>query len=234
MGLLPNYFFEKPLWKKNLLVIGVDEVGRGALAGPVVSGAVAFFPPLLQKKFTNINFPDFETLGINDSKKLTQIKREHFSKIIKKHSLCWGIGATTAGMIDKKGIVWATQRSMRLAIKNAQERLFSRLGGNSWQLNSYLLIDAFHIKYVPEIGLKNQKPIIKGDEKSISIAAGSIIAKVYRDKLMAKLSQKSSRWKMYGWQKNKGYGTKQHRESIEANGFSRHHRKSFCRSIDID
>ena len=232
MGLLPDYSFEKPLWKKDYLVFGVDEVGRGALAGPVVSGVVAFFPPSIQKQFSDLKIPNFENLGINDSKKISQLKREHFSKIIKKYSLCWGVGATSPGMIDKKGIVWATQRSMRQAVKNAQERLVSRLAGEFWQLNSFLLIDAFHVKYVPKIGLKNQKPIIKGDEKSISIAAASIIAKVYRDNLMVELSIKASRWGMYGWEKNKGYGTKYHREMIEARGLSRQHRKSFCRSIE--
>lgn len=225
---LPNFFFEKNYWKKDFLVIGVDEVGRGALAGPVVSAAVAFLPPKLKTKFPDWETVDFSAVGINDSKKLTSRKRGYFSKLIKRHSLCWGIGETSPGLIDSRGIVWATQKSMRQAVKNAQRRLKYRLGGKYWQINSFLLIDAFHVKYVPGIGLKNQKPIIKGDEKSISIAAASIIAKVYRDDLMSKLSCSFGRWKLYGWEKNKGYGTKSHKIAIKNHGISRQHRKSFC------
>jgi ribonuclease HII len=225
---LPNFSFEKNYWKKDFLVIGVDEVGRGALAGPVVSGAVAFLLPKLKTKFPDWETVDFSAVGINDSKKLTPRKREYLSKLIKRHSLCWGIGRSSPGMIDSKGIVWATEKSMRQAIGNAQKRLKFRLGSGGWQINPFLLVDAFHVKYVPGIGLKNQKPIIKGDEMSISIAAASIIAKVYRDDLMSKLSCSFGRWKSYRWENNKGYGTKSHKKAIGKYGISRQHRKSFC------
>jgi ribonuclease HII len=226
--MLPTFSFEKNYWKKDFLVIGVDEVGRGALAGPVVSAAVAFLSPKLKKQFPNWETTNFSDLGVNDSKKLSLRKREYFNKLIKKHSLCWGIEMTSPGMIDSKGIVWATKKSMRQAVKNAQERLKYRLGTKNWQTSPFLLIDAFHVKHVAGIGLKNQKPIIKGDEKSISIASASIIAKVYRDRLMGKLSKKSFRWQLYGWERNKGYGTKEHKKAIEKHGICRQHRKSFC------
>jgi len=99
------------------------------------------------------------------------------------------------------------------------------------KIKSFLLIDAFHVKYVPGVGLKNQLPIIKGDEKSISIAAASIIAKVYRDRLMEKLSKKCDRWSLYGWERNKGYGTKKHLVSIKKYGISRWHRATFLRNV---
>lgn len=225
---LPDFNLEKTYWKKDFLVFGTDEVGRGALAGPIVSAAVAFLPPKIKNNLPSWQAIDFSNLGINDSKKLSAQKRQFLAKLIKKHSLCWGIGKVFPGQIDSKGIVWATQKSMRQAVKNAQERLKRRLESKNWQTDSFLLVDAFHIKYVSGIGLKKQKPIIKGDEKSISIAAASIVAKVYRDKLMVKLCQRFPRWQVYQWDKNKGYGTKKHREAIKKQGICRQHRKSFC------
>jgi ribonuclease HII len=227
----PDFGLERELWQQDFLVLGVDEVGRGALAGPVVAAAVAILPfslfcsnlPTIVGRFE----PDWEGLGIDDSKKLAPKKREELAKLIKRFALTWGVGKTGAGVIDRRGIVWATQRAMRLAVKTAQQRLLRELGGKSYQIRSFLLIDAFHVKYVPGVGLKNQKAVIHGDQRSLSIAAASIVAKVYRDRLMEKLSEKCLRWSLYGWEKNKGYGTAFHREMIKKHGLSRYHRRSF-------
>ncbi|MDP3955217.1 MAG: hypothetical protein Q8Q15_02550, partial [bacterium] len=96
--------------------------------------------------------------------------------------------------------------------------------------NMFVLVDGFHVKYLRGIGLKNQKGVIHGDQKSISIAAASILAKVYRDKLMQSLS-KQSKYKKYGWGKSKGYGTKEHQKAILKYGLTRYHRKEFVRTF---
>jgi len=217
----PSLKLESPLWRKNFLIFGLDEVGRGALAGPVVAAAVAF-PPLTKTK-DKVNL---KKLAINDSKLLSSKRREELAKIIKKTALAWGIGRTTPGMIDRKGIVWATQKAMRQAVRKAENKLKHK------GRQTFLLIDAFHVKYVCGVGLENQKPIKKGDQKSISIAAASIIAKVYRDELIIRLAKRSFCWARYGWEQNKGYGTKAHREAIKKYGLSRYHRRTFCRKVN--
>lgn len=113
-----------------------------------------------------------------------------------------------------RGIGRATQMAMRQAITGL------------WPKPDFLLIDAFYIPYVKSLRRKNQKAIIHGDQKVFSIAAASIIAKVYRDKLMRKLA---GRYKVYGWDRNKGYGTCEHREAIKKYGLTRFHRKVFCK-----
>lgn len=205
----PDFSFEKKLWKKYPIVIGVDEVGRGALAGPVVAGAVVF---------NNINI----TIKIDDSKRLTEKQREKGVKWIKKNCLAWAVGETSVYYINKFGIVKATEIAFRKAIKNLLSILKKE--------KTFLIVDAFYVKYVKGIGLKHQKAIIKGDQKSISIASASIIAKVYRDKLMRKLSLK---FKHYGWDRNKGYGTKEHVAQISRSGISPYHRISFVSGLAI-
>lgn len=234
----PNFSFEKKLWRKYPIVIGVDEVGRGAIAGPVVAGAVAFKdlnPPLLVR--------------IDDSKRLKPKERIKAAKWIKENCLACAIGSSPVSYINKYGIVKATHRAFRIAIRELLKKLnksngnppSSRLAGlrrdNSpyakpslaKESKKFLLVDAFYIKYVREIGLKNQKAVIRGDQKSISIAAASIIAKIYRDKLMASLAR--GRYSSYGWGRNKGYGTKEHIFAIKKYGQNRHHRKLFVRSV---
>jgi ribonuclease HII len=202
---IPNFSFEKNIWKKHKFVAGVDEVGRGSFAGPVVAGAVVF-PRNLKIDVV-----------INDSKKLTQKRREIADKWIKKNAVSWGIGEAGVGKINKLGIKKATEIAFRAAIKNCGEI-------------NYLLIDAFFVPYVADLRRKNQLPIINGDEKSFSIAAASIIAKVYRDRLMTKLA-KNSKYKGYKWEKNKGYGTKDHQKAIKKYGATRLHRKLFVRNF---
>ncbi|MBI2028797.1 ribonuclease HII [Candidatus Gottesmanbacteria bacterium] len=203
----PTFTEEIKLWEKNKLVIGIDEVGRGALAGPLVAAAVAFTP--------NQVIPD--GVSINDSKKLSAKQREKAAVWIKKNCLSWGIGETSVLFINKYGIVKATHAAFRKAIKMIQ-LLHSK----------YLLVDAFYIKYVKGIGLVNQKAIIKGDEKSYSIAAASIIAKVYRDNLMRDLGVD---YKSYNWNSNKGYGTKNHIDTISRIGGCKYHRLAFISHI---
>lgn len=219
MNCLPNLKHEKSLWKKGFLVIGVDEVGRGCLAGPLTVGAVCF--PILCNKD---QIQELEFIGINDSKKLTKLKREELSKIIKKTSILHATATVGVNIINKKGVVKAIQMAARKAIKNIR----SKTKNKKLNYNFYILADAFYIKYVKGIGLKNQKAIIHGDEISISIAAASIIAKVERDKLMDTLSKKHPKYK---WSKNKGYGTREHINAIKRHGTTNLHRDLFVRNI---
>lgn len=194
--IFPTLEFESELWNKSLLkVCGIDEVGRGSFAGPVVAGAVIFHPYK--------NTPQ----GINDSKLLTSGKREKLAEEIKKAALSWAVSEINVRIINKLGIVKATQMAFRKVVKTLSP--------------DYILIDAFHIKH---LNRKKQRAIIKGDQKCVSIAAASIIAKVYRDKLMRNLSKK---YPQYGFAKHKGYGTKLHQEVIKKHGLCRIHRKSF-------
>lgn len=227
----PDFRFENKLWKKGFNVVaGCDEVGRGCFAGPVVAAACAFSP----KTISFLKGASLEGVKINDSKKLTALQRERADKWIKENCVSWGVGLGSVAEINRTGIVKATNSAFRRAIKIVNENLETRI--------EYLLIDAFYIPYVRDLKvcLKNAKngkvnpkipkntsrqlAVIKGDEKSFSIAAASIIAKVYRDNLMARLSQKIN---LYGWETNKGYGTKAHTEAIEKYGLTKHHRKRF-------
>ena len=203
----PDFKFEKKLHKKGFRIIaGVDEVGRGCFAGPVVAGCVAFT--------SDFNFQIPDSVRINDSKKLTEKKRVVADKWIRRNAFAYGIGVASVFQINRLGIKKASEIAFRKAIKNCKVEI------------NYLLIDAFYVPYVRGLRRKNQKPIIKGDTKSISIAAASIIAKVYRDNLMMVLSKKP-KFKNYGWGKNKGYGTEKHRNAIKKYGLTRQHRKAF-------
>ena len=246
---LPNFTFEKKFWKKGYYVMGVDEVGRGALAGPLYVGAVCFpgifsdsvksFPPASARLAANIarsvryreTLPalppeKIQNLGINDSKKLSPAKREKLARIIKNTCFAYATAFVSNKVVDKVGITKATQIAMRKAIKS--------LIDNCYLLNRkkiFISIDAYYVKYLRGIPLKSQKAIIHGDEKSISIAAASIIAKVERDQNMIKLDHKYPIFRKYRWEKNKGYGTKKHIEAIKKFGKSKFHRGLFLRKI---
>lgn len=203
----PNFSFEKRKWRKDFkFVAGVDEVGRGSFAGPVMAGCVVF------EKETEI--PD--DIKINDSKKLRPLERRKASKWIKENALAWGIGEAPVSVINRLGMAKATKMAFRRAIDDANKRLGKRI--------DFLLIDAFFIPYVRGLRRKNQQAIINGDEKSFSIAAASIIAKVERDREMLRFSRK---YPKYGWGRNKGYGTRQHQEALKKFGTTRYHRKTF-------
>lgn len=201
MGPPPNFFWEKKLLKAGFkIVAGLDEVGRGSFAGPIVAGAVAFARDQKLK------------VRIDDSKKLTAKQREEAGHWIKRNALAWGVGEVGVSKINRFGIKKAGETAFRIAISKVKP--------------DFILIDAFYIPYVRGLRRRRQKAIINGDEKSISIAAASIIAKVYRDKLMLKLG-KEPKYRKYGWASNKGYGTREHQTAIKKYGLTRQHRKAF-------
>jgi len=211
---LPDFKYEKESWKKGFTnVAGIDEVGRGCFAGAIVAGCVVF------DKNTISTFKDTVLQGsrkiiINDSKQLTSKQREAADKWIRKNAFAFGIGQASVAQINRVGIKKAWEIAFRKAIKDCGVSV------------EYLLIDAFYIPYVKGLRRKNQRAIIKGDSKSVSIAAASIIAKVYRDRLMISLS-KQAKYKKYKWGSNKGYGTREHRNAIKKYGVSNQHRRAF-------
>lgn len=176
-------------------ICGIDEVGRGPLAGPVVAGAV-----ILPK--------DCDILYINDSKKLSEKKREELYDVIMEKAVAVGLGYSTPERIDEINILQATYEAMREAI------------GKLAVKPDLLLNDAVTI---PEVTIR-QVPIIKGDAKSISIGAASIVAKVTRDRLMV---QYDEIYPEYGFASNKGYGAQMHIEALKKFGPSPIHRRSF-------
>ena len=188
----PSYKFDQAY---ETPIIGVDEVGRGTLAGPVISAAI-----ILNKE----KIPE----GINDSKKLSKKKREVINEeLISQHS--FAIGIASVEEIDKINILQASLLAMKRAVLNLNIK------------PQTILVDG---NKLPDLKY-NMYPIIKGDSKSISIAAASIIAKVYRDKLMQDLSLQ---YPGYYWEKNSGYGTKQHLLALDNLGVTPIHRKSFA------
>ena len=180
--------------KKKLVTAGVDEVGRGSLAGPVVSAAV------ILKNGINLKV-------LKDSKKIPFKKRLEISKHIKLNSY-YSIGVASVKEILDLNILQASLLSMKRAIEGLSIK------------PKLILIDG---KFAPR-GINNYKTIINGDEKIKTISAASIMAKVYRDDLMIKLSEKFSN---YAWEKNFGYGTKVHINGLKKFGITTHHRKSF-------
>lgn len=188
-------------------IAGVDEVGRGPLAGPVVAAAVVL-PG------------DFDVLGVDDSKKLSEKKRNQLYEEIIEKALCYGVGQRDNQIIDQINILEATKEAMTEAIKNAEAMLMERFGEEI----SYVLFDAMKIEAVE----KPQQALIKGDSRSVSIAAASIVAKVTRDRQMIDYHGK---YPYYGFESNKGYGTKAHYEGIAEHGITPIHRKTFLKNI---
>ncbi len=207
--MLPDFSLEKRLHNEGYkLIAGIDEVGRGCFAGPVVAGCVVF------SRSSELYISRHSLAIINDSKKLSAKRRKIADKWIRKNAVAFGVGAASVSQINKLGIKKATEIAFRKAIKDCEIQI------------DHLLIDAFYIPYVRGLRRKNQKAIIKGDTKSVSIAAASIVAKVYRDTLMKNLS-KNTKYKKYKWHKNKGYGTKEHQEMIRKYGTCNLHRTTF-------
>lgn len=189
-----------PRLVSSRLEAGVDEVGRGCLAGPVCAAAV-------------ILPPDFSLPGLTDSKKLSHPQREAFDREIRARALAFGIGVASVVEIDHLNILGATFLAM--------ERAISRLS----PLPEYLVIDGNRYRSHLDIPYET---LVGGDGILASIAAASILAKVYRDRLMFALSQEYPR---YGWDRNVGYGTAEHLEALLRYGVTPHHRRSFspCR-----
>ncbi len=227
--LRPTFKEEKKLWKLGYkYIIGVDEVGRGAFAGPVTVAAV-IFPSSLQG-YSLSKLTRSILVEVNDSKMLSPKKREELSPLIKKHSI-YSISTVSVRIINKVGIGKATEIAFRRSISSIMKKVLSIDKNSEFLIHNsrfFLLVDGFHIKYVKGIGLKNQKAIVKGDKKSLSIAAASIIAKVYRDNIMIKLSKL---YPEYDFDLHKGYGTKLHRDNILENGVTNLHRTAFCNSF---
>lgn len=195
--ILPSLQYEQDLWSQGFVAVaGVDEVGRGAWAGPVVAGAVILSPAL----------PDTLPL-IRDSKTMSPLQRQKSAAILNDCGWCRpAVGLATVDEINLLGIAAATFLAMQRAIE---------------QLSAdHVLIDAF---IHPTITLP-QKPIVKGDSLCLSIAAASIVAKVFRDDLMDELSQK---FPNYGLADHKGYGTKQHQQAIQSFGLTEIHRTGY-------
>ena len=183
---------------KYKLIAGVDEVGRGCLSGPVVSAAVILKPGFSDKR-------------IKDSKLIkSQKKREEIEAIIKENSVAWATGVCSPEEIDRHNILQATFISMRRAL----DSLFA--------IPDFLMIDG---NSFPGYGNIPYECYIKGDALHASISAASILAKTYRDRLMVSLSKE---YPDYLWEKNMGYGTRDHMEAIKKIGLSEHHRKTFC------
>lgn len=191
-------FYEKK-YQDYEFICGIDEVGRGPLAGPVMAGAV-----ILPK--------DCDILYINDSKKLSEAKREALYEEIMEKAVAVAIGVNTPERIDEINILQATYEAMREAISNLSQQ------------PDLLLNDAVTI---PEVTIR-QIPIIKGDAKSISIGAASIVAKVTRDRLMVEYDKM---YPQYGFASNKGYGSAEHIEALKKYGPTPIHRRSFIKNF---
>ncbi|OGH02505.1 MAG: hypothetical protein A2798_02540 [Candidatus Levybacteria bacterium RIFCSPHIGHO2_01_FULL_37_17] len=202
----PSFEFEKKYWGNHIdYVIGIDEVGRGAFAGPIVAAAVVF----------SSNIKIGALAEINDSKLLNFTQRAKLAKLIKEYALFWAVEQIDIAYINKYGIGKANSAVFRKVLKKLLKNIKSS--------NYSILIDGFHRKYLPG-GLSKQQGIVKGDQKSLSIAAASILAKVYRDNLMKK---ESKLFPNYKFAKNKGYGTKEHRAAIINFGTTQIHRSSY-------
>ena len=178
------------------VVCGCDEVGRGPLAGPVVAAAV-----ILPR--------DVKLWGINDSKKISEKKREELDAQIRDQAIAIGIAEVSAQVIDEVNILEASRLAMVQAVRNLEKKV------------NFVIIDGLEN---PRMREWPQKAIVKGDGKCISIAAASIVAKVYRDKLMVELAKK---YPQYGLEENKGYGTQKHYAALKEFGPCEIHRRSF-------
>ncbi len=181
---------------KDKLEAGCDEAGRGCLAGPVFASAV-----ILPKKYKNKE--------LRDSKKLNEEQRNRLAEVIKEEALFWAVAKCSPKEIDKYNILWASVRAMHKALKKLKTN------------PELILVDGN--KFLPYKDVQHIT-VVKGDDKYLSIAAASVLAKVTRDNYMVKLDKK---YPSYQWITNKGYPTKSHREGIIQNGLTPEHRKSF-------
>jgi ribonuclease HII len=196
---------EKKLWQQSLnFIAGTDEVGRGCLAGPVVAAAVIL--PCKQKLLKNLE-------KVNDSKKLSHKQREELFPVIQEIAVDYGIGIISEKIIDQVNILQASFLAMKMALENLKSKI------------EFVLVDGN--KKIPDLKF-NQSAIIKGDSSSLSIAAASILAKVTRDEIMLKMSEK---YGGYYFEKHKGYPTKQHFEAIQKYGLTDIHRLTFCKNV---
>lgn len=199
--ILPDLHFEAALWQKNIsLIAGLDEAGRGAWCGPVAAAAV-ILPP--DESLLN-------TLkGVRDSKLMSAKQRETWADVIRRTAVAWRVGMADHEEIDRLGIVPATRLAMQRAIQGLHPQ------------PRHLLIDAVRLPAVPI----PQQSMIKGDQRSLSIAAASILAKTARDALLVELADT---WPQYGFERHKGYGTRLHQRKLAEYGPCPLHRQSFA------
>lgn len=200
---MPLLVHERLAWSSGLLLIGVDEVGRGPLAGPVVAAACCF----------PIDHPGIP--GVRDSKSVKRAaEREQLSDAIRSEALAWGLGAASVREIGELNIRRATALAMKRAVVRCQRQL-------TVTQRATLIVDGLP---VPELGAPHQA-LVKGDANCHAIAAAALIAKVARDRLMVSLSQRRPG---YGWETNVGYGSARHIDALRSLGLTPHHRAGFC------
>ncbi|MEN9221185.1 MAG: ribonuclease HII [Thermostichus sp. BF3_bins_97] len=200
----PSLVWEGSLWQQGIRrVAGVDEVGRGSLAGPVVAAAVIL----------PVEMDPAELEGVRDSKQLRPAQRMHWAERIRQVALGVGIGSASAAEIDQLNIRQATVLAMQRALAELGEV-------------EYILLDGLPLA---ELGSRHTA-LVKGDQKSLSIAAASILAKVWRDALMQQWDQ---HYPGYGWLTNVGYGTRQHRQALQDLGLTPQHRRSFVHLAEL-
>lgn len=218
-----NFSEELKLWKRGYrVVVGLDEAGRGPLAGPVTAAAVTVrqFPSSPSASRLR-RAGNFQFSKIKDSKKLSPKKREEWYKLLKRHpDIKWGIGTVSEKIIDKINIFEATKLAMKKAIEDLKNKDSRNYDRNLLKPLSFLILDG-NMKLDLVIP---QKAIVKADEKVFSCAAASIIAKVTRDRIMRRYGKK---YPQYGFEKHKGYGTKAHCQALKKHGPCRIHRFSF-------
>lgn len=209
---MKNLFqYERKYWNRRCNVIGVDEVGRGSFAGPLVSAACMFSPEVKVPK----------TIEITDSKKLTKKQREIASVWIVENCSLYSIVEISANTINKIGV----GKANILALRRAAFQVVKSVKDES---PLYVFSDYFSIPHLRGVGNDKVTPLGNGDAISFSIAAASILAKVYRDNLMKKLGKD---FPLYGWDRNCGYGTREHREMIKKHGPTHFHRIMFIRNV---
>lgn len=198
MSKYPNFDIERQLASTSpaMLVAGVDEAGRGPWAGPVVAAAVILNPEDLPE-------------GLNDSKKLSEARREVLFDVIMEKALATGVAFGSVEEIEANNILAASLEAMRQAVEAlAPQPTFALIDGNK----------------APWLPMPHET-LVKGDGRSLSIAAASILAKVTRDRLMKRLD---AEFPEYGWASNKGYGTRAHQEALARHGITQHHRRTFA------
>ncbi|MHA7870057.1 MAG: ribonuclease HII [Salipiger thiooxidans] len=191
----PDDSFEAPHWEKGTRVAGVDEVGRGPLAGPVVAAAVVLDPRWVPP-------------GLNDSKKLSAKRRARLSAWLWECAEV-SIGTASVEEIDQLNILQASLLAMHRAVTGLES------------VPGHVLVDG---RFLPPQLPCEATPIVKGDGRSVSIAAASVVAKIWRDRLMRDLAQHHPG---YGWETNAGYGSKSHKQALQNLGVTPHHRRSF-------
>jgi len=224
VGNLPDFKIEKSHWKRGVQVGGADEVGMGAFAGPVVAAVVVF----TQNTISTLQGTTLEGVAVRDSKMLSFRQRQRADIWIRQRALCFAVGVGSVYEINKKGIKKASQSALRRAFFLANKKLTYE---GQLPIN-HLLLDAFFLPRTKGLPVSpiTQTAIIKGDKKSFSIAAASIVAKVHRDGLMTTLGSRA-KYKKYLWNKNKGYGTLEHIKAIGRLGATHLHRKAFVKTF---